>query len=259
MQSQEDVFRCIEGLTLYAAERDICMESGDTDARIRRIRRLISGMSELYGLPELPEVYDKRISAARGCSASEIAGISQQKDAVWGLVCYAKDLAPGPDDSRSMMLEIQKLFDEMYAYLPWNPWGSGPNGARDVLALLLRTATAQQNIVFTRVLLGGDRDPSASDFVSGAVTDARSVSNTQLFAELTREHPEMNRWPCLCTVWRGGYGRGNPVPATDLDLEIIRQSGDRFLKSEGVICCGPEHQITIETEPQIEAGPRMKL
>lgn len=84
MQSQEDVFRCIEGLTLYAAERDICMESGDTDARIGRIRRLISGMSELYGLPELPEVYDKRISAARGCSASEIAGIRQQKDAVWG-------------------------------------------------------------------------------------------------------------------------------------------------------------------------------
>ena len=127
--------------------------------------------------------------------------------------------------------------------------------------------TAQMPIRFTRVLLGGDRGPCESSFVSGAVKDAELIRATELYGRMSRQHPEVTEWPSICTVY---VGRDLPsargaADASAFDLEIINRAGDRFLAQQGVYRVGGPYRVTVSPvptmvrpeEPQIQMEPTM--
>ncbi len=112
--------------------------------------------------------------------------------------------------------------------------------------------TARMPIRFTRILLGGERGPCESDFVSGAVTDADAVKATALYERMCSQYPEVAEWPAICTVC---VGRGldsalGTTDTSDFDLDIIRNTGDRFLKLPGVRGVGA-HELKIPADDLI--------
>ncbi len=68
------------------------------------------------------------------------------------------------------------------------------------------------------------------------MNDADGVRRAQVFRQTVMEHPERTEWTALCTVYLGGGRRWalDVVDADELDMAVIREAGDRFLKRPGV-------------------------
>lgn len=133
-------------------------------------------------------------------------------------------------------MQVRNLLEDMTAYLSWDPEAIGLYPARDQVTGQLLHLTAQCPIRFTRVLLGGDLDPGGVEFIPSLVDDAEGVRSTREFQRLTAEYPKRSEWPALCTVCLGGGQQAAfaSIDADELDMKIIRETGDRFLKQSGV-------------------------
>lgn len=265
--------QCIDGLTLYATERLLGFENHqgaaaglilNPEKRNARIRDLIGELAKHWALSENIEadfltLFDERLRAAQCSFGVEMADFEQQRAVVQGLSRYANELAdlPKAPDGRTKLLDIRYVLDEIYAYLPWDALRLGVNRARDSIERDLASMTATRNILFTRLLLGSERGPAASDFVSGIVKDAAGVLDTELYDDMQGQYPDIKTWPAICTIYRGGFGYGvaiKPENASELDLQIMRETGDDFLYKEGIYYCGGPYEFKVmqleETEQQ---------
>jgi len=253
---QISVSQLIDGLMLYAIERQAGFEahqagglSLNPECRNVRTRELIHGIVDLYNLTEeaesIIESFNDRLRQAQCCSAIEPATKEQQYATVQGLLQYAKNLARRPCDIRERILLVRDHFEDMAVCLSWDAAGNGLYPARDWLNRVPAQITAQQNILFTHVILGSERGPAMSDFIGGVVIDPVGIADTCLFDDLSGQYPEIEMWLALCTVYRGGYGQGQIQNATELDLGIMRQYGDSFLDLEGVVVCSYPIELSV--------------
>lgn len=259
---------CIDGLSLYAIERTIAFETHqkfalNPEKRNNQIRELIKNLAEFYKLSENIEAdflkhLDEGLREAKRSFGAEIASLKQQKAVVNGLARYADRLAVEPTDKRAELLRIQYLLDDICCYLPWDFEKLKINPERDHLDRMLASLTARRNILFTRVLLGPERGPAMSDFVAGAVEDEAGVMGTSLYDDMHWQYPEIKEWPALCTVYCGGYCRGKPENATEMDLQIMRATGDKFLDLQGIEWCSGTYEFTVHAE-RIEARPQQTM
>lgn len=259
--SKKNVSKLVDGLTLYAVERQIGFETHQAvglplnpEWRNSRTRELIRGIADLYDLADDAEnminLFDDRLRQAQCCSVVELATKRQQYETAQGLFQYAKSLAQQPNDTRERLLLVRDHFEDMAACLSWDASGSGLHLARDWMDRALPRMTVLQNILFTHVILGPETGPAMSDFIGGAVIDSTGIANTCLYDDLSGQYPEIERWPALCTVYRGGYGRGTVHDATELDLGIMRQYGESFLNLKGLIVCHYPIELSVEKGQQ---------
>lgn len=250
--------RCIDNLMQYAVERQIVFERyqgggilPDPENRNNRIRRIIGNLAAFCALPDteyLLQDFGQRLDTARGCFAAEILPLQAQRKTIQALTDYSIELTTAKADPRPEILEVRDLIEDMVSHLSWDPQKIGLNPARDLLKHTLTSFTAHQPILFTRILMGGDFGPCDSDFLSGAVTDSNTVADTDLYEDLSGQYPEIQDWPVICTVYHGG-GCGQLHDATELDLNIMRRCGDRFLDQEGVHWAGSRREMTITAGP----------
>jgi hypothetical protein len=243
--------RCIGGLGLYAIERTLGFETNqkvsarlvpNPEKRNIQVRNMIKSVATFWELSENIETdflkpFDESLKTAQHYFASETASFEQQKAIIRGLSRYAERLPEAATDARPELLRVRSLLEDIYVYLPWDASKLKINTVRDHIDRSLASLTALRNILFTRVLLGAERGPAMSGYVSGVVTDEAGVLNTSLYDELQVQYPDITEWPALCTIYLGGYGEGKHENATELDLQIMRETGDAFLDLEGVDYC----------------------
>lgn len=260
--------RAAEKLSVYAAQRLVGFERqipGNTfyhpETRNEWIRDILRGMAEVNGEDSGPllQAFEQRLDDAHGCFAVEMLDQAGQKHLVQSLRQYVSALDRPTGDWRIQLVQMQYLLEDMSAYLPWDPVAIGIYPARDQVQEQILSLTAQRPICFTRVLLGGEMGPCDEDFVSGSVTDADSVRNTDLFERLTLEYPEVEKWPAICAV----YHTGGPaaltaaMPADNMDLKLIREDGVRFLDKPG-ICLAGYRKLCVPVQEQdmgMDEGP----
>lgn len=251
-----------EGLTAYAIERQNGWERHQPEGAPpwQAQRRLwtdaiLQGMARLEGLTPASkwmDQYDQQLEAARGCAAVEMLPLKEQAALIRDLSRYVSALEATGDDRRRQVGVVGDLLGDMAAYRNWGFTGNGLFRTRQQVENTLLHMTAQMPIRFTRVLLGGDRGPCESDFVPGAVMDADAIKETELYKRMARQHPEISEWPSICTVYvgRGVDSALRTVDATDFDLGIMREAGDRFLKQPGIRVIGAK-QLHIPACEQI--------
>ena len=263
-----DLNRAAEELTTYAAQRLVGFERqipGNTfrhpEVRNEWIRDVLRGMAAVNGGDGGPlvQTFDQRLEDAHGCFAVEMLDQTGQKHVVQSLRQYASALELSGGDVRGQLARVQNLLEDMAFYLQWDPGAIGIHPVRDQVESQLRRLTARRPVCFTRVLLGGERGPCDEDFVSGSVTDADGVRDTELFRRLTLEYPEVENWPAICTVCHGGGHAflAAAMPADELDLKIMREEGTRVL-DRPEICLAGHSELRVpaqEQDMEMDEGP----
>lgn len=245
---RETILQCINGLIQYTLDCQAGLKvyyqnkrPFDPESRNMRTRNIIRGMTELYQLPEQTDacidLLDNSLHTVKNGWAVEITPRAHQKDTVLGLLRYAKDESAQPSDTRERILLIRDCFEDMTSHLIWDALDNQVYPAIDWVDIALEKMTAQQNILFTRLLIGSERGPAVFGYVGGKVIDPASIAGTVLFNAISKEYPEIETWPTLCTVFRGGYGQENVRDITEVDLKIMNRCGDPFVRHEGVITC----------------------
>nr|WP_325213862.1 hypothetical protein [uncultured Oscillibacter sp.] len=241
MKQQFNIPRIAEGLTTYAIERQNGFERHQpagappwaeqrrswTDAVLQGMARLDDSAPD----PSLMERFDRELEEARRRYFIIPATLATQRDTIHALGQFVNALDAAGGDRRRQVQAVQKLMEDMACHPHWGGANNGLGQARENAERTLQRMTARMPIRFTRVLLGGERGPCESDFVSGAVTDAGAVRATALYERLLRQFPEITEWPSICTVY---VGRGldsalGTVDASSFDIAVIRGAGDRFL------------------------------
>lgn len=249
-----------EELTVYAAQRLVGFEQhrlGDAyrqpESRHEWIRDILKGMAEAYGQGAAPllQSFDQRLEEAQAASAVEVLTPDSQRHMIQSLGWYASALGRMEGDQRARLSHARELLEEVCAYLPWDPDANGARAVRDQVWEQLQRAVAQRPIRFTRVVLGGDLDPGGIEFLPGMVSDAERVRHTQEFERLTVEYQDREEWPALCVVCMGG-GRlaADAIDADGLDMAVIREAGEAFMKRPGVRPVWT-HQLTVPVHEQI--------
>ena len=268
MEQTIDLTRAADELTTYAAQRLVGFERqipGNAfhhpETRNEWIRDILRGMAEVTGGDGGPllQAFDRRLDDAHGCFAVEMLDQPGQKHVVQSLRQYASALEQLGGDRRGQLVRVQNLLEDMSAYLQWDPGAIGVYPARDQVESQLLRLTSQRPVCFTRILLGGEMGPGDEDFVPGSVTDAEGVRGTEVFARLTAEYPEVEKWPAICTVYHGGSPAvlATAMPADDLDLKIMREEGARFLDRPGICFAGyQELRVPVqEQDMKVDEGP----
>lgn len=262
--SKQKILATADRLTIYAIERQAGMERHQSKgmpppSELRRFwtDAILQGMARLEGLtpdPKWMEHFDQRLEDARSRSAVETLPLEEQTVLIRDLSRYVSALEAIGDDRRRQIGVVGDLLGDMVTHCGWGLTSNGLFQARQQAENTLLRMTARMPIRFTRVLLGGERDPCESDFVSGVVADADAVRETELYKRMTRQYPEVTEWPSICTVYvgRGLDCAAETVDATDFDLGIMREAGDRFLKQPGIRAMGAK-QLCIPTCEQIRA------
>ena len=268
VNQQIELSRAAEELTTYAAQRLVGFERqipGNAfhhpEARNEWIRDILRGMTEVNGWDSDPliQAFDRGLDDAHGCFAVEMLDQPGQKHVIQSLRQYASALEQLGGDRRGQLVRVQNLLEDISAYLPWDPGAIGIYPARDQVESQLRHLTAQRPICFTRVLLGGEMGPGDEDFVSGSVMDADGVRGTALFDRLNLVYPKVEEWPAICTVYHGGGPAvlAATMPADNLDLQIMREEGVRFLDRPG-ICLAGHSELRVPVQEQsleMDDGP----
>ncbi len=251
-----------EGLTAYAIERQNGTERHQSDgappwAEQRRFwtDAILQGMARLEGLtpdPGLMEQFDQRLEAARGCTATETLPLKEQTLLIQELGRYVSKLEATGDDRRRQIAVVGDLLGDMVTHLSWGLTENGLSRTREQAERALVRMTARMPIRFTHILLGGDAGPCwASGFASGSVTDTEAVKQTAVYQDAVRDYPEITDWPALCTVYVGRSLSSalGTVDASDFDLKIMNQVGERFLDEQGIRWVGGPYQMTVPTAP----------
>ncbi len=244
MSIRSNLTRAAVELGIYAAERHAGFElhQGPTprqpEERDRWIRGILRGLAEVTGTEpdQLIACFDQQLEKAKGCFAVAPLPLSGQRHVVQALRWYADDLEGLDGDQRQRAMEVKRLLEDFAAYLGWDVSHTGVYPARDEVETRLLRMTARRPIRFTRVVVGGDLDPGGIELMPGLVNDADGVRRAQVFRQTVMEHPERSEWPALCTVYLGGGRRWalDVIDADELDMAVIREAGDQFLKRPGV-------------------------
>ena len=267
MSTVFDFPRAAEDLTAYAVERQagFAQHQGhqfrQPEERDRWIRGILRGMAEVCGADMDAPVcqFDQRLEDAHGCFAVEALGLPEQRHTIQSLRRYADKLEHMDGDQRERMMEVKNLLEDITVYLSWNVSRTGVYDAREQVESQLLRMTARRPIRFTRVLVGGDLDPGGTEFVSGLADSADDVRGTEMFQKTAQEYPERREWPAICTVYLGG-GREFAVgtlDADELDMAVIREAGDQFLKRPGVRpVCSRELRVPVHQRANVKLQKR---
>ena len=246
MNRKPNLLRTAEELTAYAVERQIGFERHQgsrfrqPEERNQWIRGILGGMAELFdAAPDtLLRLFDQRLEDARGCFAVEPLTLTGQTHTVQSLRWYTAQLEHLDSDQRGRVFEVKNLLEDMTAYLGWDVSRTGVYPARDEAEETLLRLTARR-----------------------LVWDTEGVRNTQMFQYLTKTYPCRKDWPAICRVCLCG-GRDialDIIDADGLDMSVIREAGDRFLKRPGVKVVGSkELHITVQrtaNKSQKRKGP----
>lgn len=72
-----------------------------------------------------------------------------------------------------------------------------------------------------------------------------------LYDEASRQYPEISEWPALCMIYAGGNQENalGTIDATEFDLRIMNQAGDRFLNRPGIRWLGGPYELTVSAGP----------
>ena len=260
MNGKFDLRNSAAQLAVYAAQRlagfeshKSCGNARQPDTRhdwIRGILRGMAGFAQEDG-EVLVAGFDRMIEAARFCAAVEMLSLRDQKQLVESLLGYARELEQKKEDHRPQLLEVKNLLEDMTAYLPWDVTGNGVYQARDFVENALICMTARRPFCFTHILLGMETGPCESDFMSGCVTDADELRKTEIWEHLCAEYPDITKWPVTCVVYRCGCSNmeRSVRSASELDLAIMREKGDRFLDEPGVQYSGTMRELRIPVQP----------
>ena len=250
-----------EGLSAYAAQRLAGFEQhrlGDAyrqpETRHEWIRDILRGMAEVCGQDAAPllQSFERRLTDVHSASAVAVLSPGDQKHMIRSLDRYVSALGRMEGDQRSRIFHARELLEEVCAYLPWNPDANGARSARARAWEQLQRAVARHPIRFTRVLLGGELDPGGIEFLPGMVNDEESVRRTQEFQRLALEYPKREEWPALCIVCMGGgrWEDAGTIDADELDMAVIRQAGEAFMKRPEVRPAW-SHQLAVSVHEQI--------
>lgn len=247
-----------EAMTGYAVERQNGVERHQPagrppwpEERRRWIKDILKGMSEMNGTGsagELADQFDLRLAQARECFAVELTPVHIQKEMVRSLQIYVSALERKGYDTRPELWDVKELMEDMVSHLPWDARAIGADAVRDQTERALVRMTAQQPIRFTRILLGGERGPCESAYVSGAVTNEADVMGTDLYEEMAGRYPEVESWPAVCVVYTCG-GQRYCRDASDWDLSLMRMAGDRFLDQPEVRRASGPYEMTLSVCP----------
>lgn len=264
MNAAFDFPRAAEALTAYAVERQVGFERHQglqlrqPEERNRWIRGILRGMADVCSADQNAPIrqFDQRLEDAHGCFAVEVLGLPEQRHTIQSLRRYANQLEHMDGDQRERMMEVKNLLEDITVYLSWNVSRTGVYDAREQVESQLLRMTARRPIRFTRVLVGGDLDPGGAEFVSGLADSADDVRGTEMFQKTAQDYPERREWPAICTVYLGG-GREFAVgtlDADELDMAVIREAGDRFLKRPEVRpVCSRELRVPVHRETKIKS------
>ena len=263
---ESDFSRAARELAAYAAERQIGFERHQ-GSQVRQpmernewIRGILQGMAEMSGTDpgELTGILDYCLKTARGAFAVEPVTWSVQRHMIQSLCRYMDGLERLDGDQRERVMDVRWLLDDVICCLSWDISHSGVNPARDQAEAQLLRMTVRRPIRFTRILIGGELDPGGVEFIPGLVNDAKGVRGAQLFQQVCREYPGRKEWPAICTVCLGSGGRldSGVTDAGELDMAVIRETGDRILKQPG-ISLAPSRQLRVPVVDQpVKASKR---
>lgn len=267
MNAAFDFPRAAEDLTAYAVERQVGFERHQglqlrqPEERNRWIRGILRGMADVCGADQDAPIrqFDQRLEDAHGCFAVETLGLPEQRHTIQSLRRYADQLDLMNGDQRERMIEVKNLLEDITVYLSWDVSRTGVYDAREQVESQLLRMTARRPIRFTRVLVGGDLDPGGTEFVSGLADSADDVRGTEMFQKTAQEYPERREWPAICTVYLGG-GREfavGTIDADELDMAVIREAGDRFLKRPEVRpVCSRELRVPVHQRANVKLQKR---
>lgn len=264
MNAEFDFPRAAEDLTTYAVERQAGFEQHQglqlwqPEERNRWIRGILRGMAEVCGADQDAPVhqFDQRLEDTHGCFAVETLGLPEQRHTIQSLRRYADQLELMDGDQRMRMMAVKNLLEDITVYLSWDVSRTGVYDAREQVESQLLRMTARRPIRFTRVLVGGDLDPGGAEFVSGLADSADDVRGTEMFQKTAQDYPERQEWPAICTVYLGG-GREfavGTIDADELDMAVIREAGDCFLKRPEVRpVCLRQLRVPVHRETKIKS------
>ena len=242
-------------LARYAADR----QARQLEDCAEWSRDILRGMAEASGAAsdELIAGFDHSLAVG-----PEPLTLLEQRHVVQSLLWYVNALDRMDGDRRSQVMTVRSLLEGFYVDLRWDAFHTGVYPARDQAEGRLQSMTARRPIRFTRILLGGELDPGGVTFMPGLVDSPESVREIPEFQRLVQEYPGRKIWPAICTVYLGG-GREMAAGTTDadeLDMSVIREYEDRFLKQPGVRPVGAcEIRVPVQEDRQRQGKtPRRK-
>ena len=252
-------------LSCYAAERRLGFENHQAggrrlpEERENNIRKLLIGVAEVTDSmdPEmLVDQFNYWLVRAQGCAAVQTLPPADQRSMVKNLRACVYLLERQEYDLRPEMLAVKELYEDMTVYLPWDAKSIGLYPAREEVEHALVHATARQPICFMRVLFGGETGPNAESYEAGVVMDMDVLRGLDVLKRLCRENPETGNWPVICTAYTCGKAEDDDyLEASEMDLQIIRETGTRFLSEKGVRWAGGPHEFTLSAAPE----PAMRM
>ncbi|MDE6934900.1 MAG: hypothetical protein K2P26_04755 [Oscillospiraceae bacterium] len=232
--------RMTEELAQYAIERQFFPSPHQDHPRDEWIRNVLRGIAEVSGEDGSQSAanFDQWLETAQGMPPKTRLTSFEQKHMIRSLCRYAAELEQLEGDQRGRVLDVLKLLNDISICLSWHLSHTGIFPAREQVAeqLLRMQLRLPHRFTFTRVFVGADTGPCGADFLPGQVNDLNSVRNTPIFQKLTSIYPHRREWPAVCTIYlSGGPSSGfGAVDADELDMAVIREAGDRFLKQPGV-------------------------
>lgn len=246
MNQKFNLNKIFEGLISYAIERQNGAERYQplnmppwSEMRRQWINGILCGMAELNG-EDLDSNYLERIDHCldQACKsfAVEPLPLKLQKYTIRCLSRYTAELELCSGDQRAKLMQVYDLLEDMISHLQWNSLSNGLYPLMKHLESALPRLTALQPICFSRLVIGGERGPSGTTYVSGIVNTPEQIMASDLYAELSAQNPMVEKWPAIYVNYYCGKS-DSPIDlrnATEFDLRIIRMAGNRFLNMDGV-------------------------
>ena len=256
----------LTGFTAYGIERQNSNEERHLpigqkpwqEARVEWMSHILYCAAKYQGMdPESVTIQlTRRLEGAARHSYAELADAATQQATLRALHGYISALAGADGDHRRQLLDVRELLTDMFLDRLWGGRDEGVSGAREKVDSALVQVTARQPIRFTRVLLGPETGPCESGFVSGSVVTPQAVRDTEFYRRFCAQHPERKSCPALCVTYAGCGGRFLR-DASEFDLSIIQEVGDRFLNQTAVKNLDFGHQLVVRPEPKMEMNMTM--
>ena len=242
--------KIFKGLVSYAIE---CQDNAEryqplnappwSEMRRQWINGILCGMAELNG-EDLDSDYLERIDhcldQTRRPFAAKPLPLNLQKYTIRCLSRYTAELELCNGDPREKLMQVYDLLDDMASHSRWSSLSNDLYPFMGYLEYALPRLTALQPIRFTRLLIGGEKGPNGTAYVSGTVNTPEQIKTTQLYVELSAQNPKVEKWPAICVTYFCGKS-DSPIgvrDATEFDLKIMQMGGDRFLDMDGVHSAG---------------------
>ena len=259
-----EIWTAAEGLAAYIRDRQAGMEErhqrpGLPPWRIARLgwaKGILLGMAARCGeeisAKALWKYLSRQTKQVRGGQAVALSTSEMRSRTIQSLDRYAAVLTQSKDDCRRHLWTVKELLEDMYLDRLW--WSTpGLSKLQDGVQHALLRITAQQPVRFTRILLGPERGPCDSALVAGIVNTAEAVRQTEFYREMCGQYPDVREWPGICVVYGGG-GRIPVRNASEFDLAILREKGDRALDLDGIHPVSGCYELRIQAEPALAMG-----